>query len=265
MRLRGSWAPSKYVLRQQRLAPTRDNRELSASSSLMAQLICDFYNEIVPRFVTGDLLDLGCGKQPLFELYRQFANTITATDWPTTTHSNVHLDFFTDLNHRLPLADNCMDTVILSDVLEHIADPSLVLAEVWRILRPGGHVLVNTPFLYQVHEAPHDYYRYTQFGMSHLVSAAGFDIQELRTLGGALDAIADQCGKLIHRFLGASLARVIQVMTYRVGNFGLGAQLRMRTTARMPLGIALVARKSLLDGRPGSRTNLLNDSIDVSS
>lgn len=65
--------------------------------------------------------------------------------------------------------DNTYDAVVLMEVLEHIPEPAKALAEIRRILKPDGILLGSTPFLFPIHDAPHDYYRYTIYGLTHLL------------------------------------------------------------------------------------------------
>jgi len=67
-----------------------------------------------------------------------------------------------------------VDTVTLFQVLEHIAEPQQLLDEVYRILKPGGRLIITVPFMWHIHEAPHDYYRYTRYGLEYMLRKAGF-------------------------------------------------------------------------------------------
>ncbi|HRF81361.1 MAG TPA: methyltransferase domain-containing protein, partial [Flavobacteriales bacterium] len=75
------------------------------------------------------------------------------------------------------------DTIILSDVLEHIRKPEALVKEMYRILAPGGQVIMNVPFYYGLHEQPFDYYRYTQFALRAITEDAGFAVVELEAIG----------------------------------------------------------------------------------
>ena len=84
----------------------------------------------------------------------------------------------------LPLRSEIADAVIMSEVLEHISEPHLVMAEVLRILKPGGVLVGSTPFLCQgIHADPADFYRYTSQALTHLMG--GFDTVEIRPHGNA--------------------------------------------------------------------------------
>ncbi|HUD93666.1 class I SAM-dependent methyltransferase [Sphingobium sp.] len=70
--------------------------------------------------------------------------------------------------HHIPLCDDAVDAVVIQAVLEHVIDPQAVVDEIWRVLRPGGMVYAETPFLQHVHEGPYDFMRFTESGHRYL-------------------------------------------------------------------------------------------------
>jgi SAM-dependent methyltransferase len=82
--------------------------------------------------------------------------------------SNAHIDIQTDA-YRLPFGDAAIDVALCTEVLEHTHSPELVLQELRRVLKPGGKLLLTTPFAFPIHYAPTDYYRFTRFGLTHLL------------------------------------------------------------------------------------------------
>lgn len=226
-------------------APSRDHAELAISSRLMAAHIADFYNEITPRHASGHLLDLGCGKQPLFGLYEAHVSQITAADWPSSFHDNAHLDVFCDLTKPLPFRDGSFDTVLLSDVLEHLPEAGLAFQEVFRILRPGGHLLLNTPFLYPVHEAPHDYLRHTRYSLQRHSELVGFEVIELRAIGGVVDVLIDTVSKALASVpvVGRVFAATLQGVAIHLRHSALARLLRIRSENHFPLAHGLVVRR----------------------
>ncbi len=128
----------------------------------------------------GVVLELGVGEHP----YARSATTVSMDIDPT-----YGCDVCGDA-HALPLATASFDTVVASQVFEHLHTPRLALSEVARVLRPGGHLLLAVPFLYFVHQAPHDYQRLTRYGLEQLFVDQPFDIQ-IQPFGGRLPAALD--------------------------------------------------------------------------
>ncbi len=123
--------------------------------------------------IRGVVYDLGCGTRPYEKEILAVADRYIGVDWPNTVHG-LHADIVANLNKPLPIDNNVADSVILLQVLEHLCEPRVVLSEAFRILKRGGSIYVTVPFQWWVHEAPHDYFRYTRHGLEHLLSQAGF-------------------------------------------------------------------------------------------
>src|SRR5579859_1436565 len=90
-----------------------------------------------------------------------------------------------------PLAENQFDLVIMEQVLEHVLRPDRAVANVHRMLRPGGIFVVSTPFLLKVHEFPLDLYRWTERGMRELLEVAYFEVLNTASWGNRECLIAD--------------------------------------------------------------------------
>lgn len=128
----------------------------------------------------GVVVDLGCGSAPYRELILKRAERYIGVDWPEGCHGAAGVDIFADLTGPFPASDCFADTVVCFQVIEHIPEPGAFLAECRRILKPGGNLFITTPFMWRVHEAPHDYYRFTRYGLQHLLAKAGFESVEVR-------------------------------------------------------------------------------------
>lgn len=88
----------------------------------------------------------------------------------------------------LGLRDASFDVVLCTEVLEHLPEPQRAADEMFRVLRPGGTLLLTTRFLFPIHDAPHDYFRYTKYGLRHLLRR--FEILELQEETDAVGALA---------------------------------------------------------------------------
>ena len=93
------------------------------------------------------------------------------------------LDVLGDLS-RLPLRDAAFDATLNIVTLEHVKDPAAVLRELARVMKPGARLLMVVPHEWEVHQAPHDFFRYTCHGLRYLVESAGLQVERLDPVGG---------------------------------------------------------------------------------
>jgi len=245
MKNRDNWHPSKFVYRKGKLIASRDDAQVRAGSRLMADQVARFYDEQLKKYAMGKLLDLGCGKVPLFQAYKDLVRENICVDWENTLHKNEYIDFECDLTQTLPFPDKEFDTIILSDVLEHIPNPENLWREMARILNPGGHIFVNTPFYYFIHEEPHDYYRYTEFALRRFVQLAGLKLIYLRPMGGIPEILADLLAKSLQVIpgLGRFLAGTSEASVEFLGRTFIGKRISAKTAKHFPFGYALIAEK----------------------
>jgi SAM-dependent methyltransferase len=90
----------------------------------------------------------------------------------------------------LPFRSGTFDAAIHIVTIEHLKEPACALAEIGRTLATGGTLLIAAPHEWEVHQAPHDYFRYTRYGLSHLLEKAGFEVREMRAAGGYFRLLA---------------------------------------------------------------------------
>ena len=121
---------------------------------------------------------MGCGEAPFKEWFLQSADSYTGVDWAGSAH-DVKADIIADLNKALPIRDEAADTITALSLLEHLCEPGIFLKESCRILKRNGHMIISVPFQWWEHEAPHDYYRYTSFGLRYALEKAGFEVVEI--------------------------------------------------------------------------------------
>ena len=124
--------------------------------------------------VHGRLLDVGCGSKPYQKYFA--ASEYIGLDMQGR---NKHADRFYD-GKTFPFSDGEFDAVLTSEVLEHVFNPDEFLSEINRVLRDGGVLLLTVPFVWDEHEQPFDYARYSSFGLRHLLESHGFAIIEHR-------------------------------------------------------------------------------------
>lgn len=117
---------------------------------------------ITSHATDGYTLDIGCERSPYAHLFPNRVG-LDITD-------GEYVDVVGDA-HNLPFEDNTFDVVLCTEVLEHLHTPEKAAAEMIRVLKPGGKLVLTTRFMFPVHVAPYDYYRYTAYGLLHLFSS----------------------------------------------------------------------------------------------
>lgn len=153
-------------------------------------------------FLKGRLLDIGCGQMPYkdFIKHNSGVTEYAGLDIANALEYNaaVKPDFTWD-GVYMPFEENSYDAAMATEVLEHCPETLTTLKEINRVLKPGAHFFFTVPFLWNLHEVPHDEYRYTPFAMERLLKQAGFSIEYIRATGGWHAAMAQMLGLWIKR------------------------------------------------------------------
>jgi SAM-dependent methyltransferase len=138
------------------------------------------------------VLDAGAGYCP----YRTtFAHTTYETaDFCQVDKKYGQIDYVCKLD-AIPVAAARYDYVMCTQVLEHLPDPAAVLREFHRVLKPHGVLCLTAPLYYEEHEKPYDFYRYTQFGLQHLLDEVGYRVESIEWLEGYYGTLAHQFRK----------------------------------------------------------------------
>jgi len=125
--------------------------------------------------IGGRLLDVGCGTKPYEDVFLVSEYVGLDIDSPVARQRGI-ADYFYG-GKVFPFAAESFDAVLCNQVLEHVFNPDEFLAEIQRVLRPGGQLLLTVPFVWDEHEQPYDYARYSSYGLTALLEKQGFKIK----------------------------------------------------------------------------------------
>ena len=134
-------------------------------------------------YIKGRLLDVGCGKRPYSLIYDSLVTESFGTEVTFSPHGTDAADLIS-YAETLPFESHSFDTILCTEVLEHTRQPFQVLEEFARILKPNGHLLLSVPFIYPIHEAPHDYWRFTTHGLQSLCESVELTPLYVHAKGG---------------------------------------------------------------------------------
>lgn len=126
--------------------------------------------------INGKVLDVGCGSKPYKNEFINAKEYIGMDiELSGHDHRNEDIDIFYD-GEKFPFSDASFDSVLTFEVMEHIFEPINFIKEINRVLKIDGLFLITVPFIWDEHEKPYDYGRYTSFGLKYILENNGFQI-----------------------------------------------------------------------------------------
>lgn len=166
----------------------------------------------------GRLLDVGCGQMPYKKiLLESGGGRVTEYIGLDLANNPIHQnqpDILWD-EGKIPLASNSVDSALLTEVLEHVPNPTELLTEILRVMKPGAVLFLTVPYLWPLHEVPYDNYRYTPFALTRHLQEAGFSNVELHATGGWDASLAQMLGLWVKRGpLGRIQRRLLAVFIF---------------------------------------------------
>lgn len=167
-------------------------------TALVRRAILGALREVLPAF-HGTVLDVGCGYSPYRSLVLAPPSRADRYIGLELVGSKYGVHDLTWDGRHIDLPDESVDCALATEVLEHCEDPSPVLGETVRLLRPGGLVFLTVPFLWPLHETPNDEYRFTPFALDRALRTAGYTEIALKALGGWDASLAQLIGLWVRR------------------------------------------------------------------
>jgi SAM-dependent methyltransferase len=139
------------------------------------------------------------------------------------------------------MESSSFDTILIADVLEHIANPEVFMKEMARLLKPNGKLLIMIPFFYWIHEAPHDYARYTEYALRQFCIKNNLSVIYLKPYGGLPDILLDLINKQFVK--NENRVRIFMKICSIITRTAWYKNTRSATANHFPLGYCLVAKK----------------------
>ncbi len=153
------------------------------------------------HYMRGTVLDFGCGSKPYISLFD--VDKYIGLDFETEVskkNSNLSADVFYD-GVTIPFPKDHFDSIFSSEVLEHVFNPDVILAEMQRVLKPGGHILLTCPFFWPEHEQPYDYARYSSFALKSLFDKHGFEVVNYEKTGSYFESMVQGMALYVYYFI----------------------------------------------------------------
>ena len=216
----------------------------SAITTYLAHMATLFRKLTNEKFSTieldGAVLDLGSSRGA--DYHRLFKGDFKITTLNYTNDENADIVF--DLEKSpLPIPDNKFDSILAINLLEHIFHSRELLKESFRILNPGGRLIITVPFLHQIHPSPHDYYRYTKECLVQLLCESNFSEIEVSEIGiGAFSGVANLIERFFPAFLGIFLEKFFILIDMFLVNSSKFFK-KKYSGSEYPLGYFVIAKK----------------------
>lgn len=137
----------------------------------------------------GRLLDLGCGNKPYSVIYNEVCDSSVGCDVPFSLHKNADVEvlcYAEDIDKHFERG--YFDCVICTEVLEHTVNDSKVMYNINTVLKTDGYLIISAPFTYVLHEAPHDYRRYTLYGLRNILENHSFEVKSAFSMGATFSS-----------------------------------------------------------------------------
>lgn len=225
------------------------------SYSIRRYYVDEFYERNIRMFPKSvNILDIGGKKvrtRGQFDIEKHLMNVMYAN-----IDSSTNPDYLCD-GSNIPVKNNSFNVVICSEMLEHVREPTLILNEAYRILKPGGVLLICVPFLIGIHTDPYDYGRYTDYYWRTVLKEIGFDRIIIEKQGLYYSVLMDMLKLYTYQMRKEKKPRskILKRILYKIISFGerKALELEKRETVKknsflnsFTTGFGIIANKNTL-------------------
>lgn len=241
------------MMKSTRIQRNRSKVDLELRESAMRQyfspgLLC-LYRTLVPRVrrhASGKLLDAGCGSMPFKKVLENLVDEYRSIDIERKVPD---VDFVGDLQDMKGISTESYNVVLCTEVLEHVQQPDKLIAEVRRVLKARGKLILSVPHLSRLHEEPYDYYRFTKHGLQFLLEQNGFSVLEIVPTGSLFSFLGHQVSTVL---VGSTwhipfLGRIVFLLNAGLCTLPCYAldKLLVPMSGKFPLGYVVVGEKTV--------------------
>jgi SAM-dependent methyltransferase len=197
------------------------------------------------KYAKGNMLDIGCATKPYESIFATYVKKYIGLDHQNSPHV-LPKDVIIASAYDTKLSSSSIDTILCTEVLEHLERPSNAIREMHRLLKPGGYVILTVPMFWHLHEEPRDFYRYTKYGLKYLFEDAGFKIEEVKPLSGFIVTFCQELVYFLRGFRkGRFLRWIINILCFLIQEIAYILN-RFDKSHNFTCGYLVVANKSKL-------------------
>lgn len=155
-------------------------------------------------YLKGRVLDIGCGTKP----YKKYL--VASTEYIGMDESKDVSPGVLAKSDKIPFSDGYFDSVLCTELLEHLPEPQDTLKEIKRVLKKGGYLYLTVPQEWCLHYEPRDYFRFTKYGIKYLLEKNGFEVIRIDRIGGTFSLVGQ-------RVIDTSWHLAVRMMKYLFG------------------------------------------------
>jgi len=156
--------------------------------------------KLIRKYVSGKCLDIGCGEQPYRDDIEKAGALYYSFDVERRSDNITYVGNIMNMN---AVPKSTYDSALCTSVLEHTKNPFVAVKEIHKVLKLNGLLIVTVPHLSRIHEAPNDFFRFTEFGLREVLESSGFRILEIRATGGIFSFLGHQVSTIVHLIFGS--------------------------------------------------------------